>query len=43
MKHGIDCECLKCRKVRKFLKKKQESGEIDLIGCEEDLEKIKNE
>lgn len=40
-KHGIDCSCKECGKVRNFLKKKEKEGKIYLGGLEEDKEKIR--
>ena len=39
-KHGIDCNCQECKKIKKMLKEKSDSGEIYLSGTEEDKEKI---
>ena len=40
-KHGIDCPCKECKKIRNFLKEKEKKGEIYLGGLEEDKEKIR--
>lgn len=38
---SIDCQCSECKKMREFLKEKEKSGELNLVGLPEDLEKIK--
>ena len=40
-KHGIDCPCKECQKIRTLLKKKEKEGKIYLSGLEEDKEKIR--
>lgn len=37
---GINCKCAECRKVGEFLRAKEEAGEINIVGCKEDLEKL---
>ena len=39
-KHGIDCPCDRCKKIRQFLRDGVESGEIYLVGLEIDKKKI---
>jgi uncharacterized protein YoaH (UPF0181 family) len=43
MKHGIDCSCDECEKIRKLLRDGVNSGEIHLVGLEEDKKKILTE
>ena len=40
IKHGINCKCEECEKIRNMLKEKSESGEVYLSGTEEDKKKI---
>jgi len=41
MTHGIDCACDECEKIRMLLSSKEKSGEIYLVGTEEDKKKIR--
>ena len=40
MKHGIDCSCEECEKIRQLIKDKVLSGEVYLSGTSEDKRKI---
>jgi hypothetical protein len=40
MEHSIDCPCGECKKIRKLLRDKANSGEVYLGGLEEDKRKI---
>lgn len=40
MKHGIDCDCEECKKIKNLIKDKVQSGEVYLSGTEEDKKKI---
>jgi len=40
MKHGIDCSCDECEKIRQLVKGKVLSGEVYLSGLPEDKKKI---
>lgn len=39
-RHGIDCQCADCRSVRNYLRSKVRSGDVHLVGTEEDKKKI---
>jgi len=40
MKHGIDCQCSECEKIRTLIRNGVNSGNIHLVGLEEDKKKI---
>jgi len=40
---GIDCTCKECKKIRKLLRDKTNSGELHLVGLPEDKKKIMQE
>lgn len=42
MDHGIDCPCDECEKIRQLIRGKVETGEVYLVGLEEDKRKILN-
>ena len=42
MKHGIDCPCNECEKIRKLLRDGVTDGSIHLVGLPEDKKKIIN-
>ncbi len=40
MRHGIDCECSECEKIRQLFKSKVRSGEVYLSGLPDDKKKV---
>ena len=40
LNHGIDCSCDECEKIRQLIRGKVETGEVYLVGLEEDKKKI---
>ncbi len=42
-KHGIDCGCWRCKRIRSALRKAEKEKKISLVGTPEDLKKIRNE
>ena len=39
-KHGLDCHCIECEKIKKLIRDGVHSGNIHLVGLPEDKHKV---